>query len=170
MNEININGKLVRFQNAVSDIAVSNLRNTLRIIPLEHIQRIRQIDVLSPSRFGHGPDYAGGGSGVGYPRLSELCFDRSKRPNNFPINLTLLHEVGHVMDQLYQCWASLAPEHQLTLQQQIRIPPEGRSHGIGEYYAIAYQTVLTCGASEAVRTAVLSSTAFSGVEPYSYLI
>jgi hypothetical protein len=162
MNEVLVFGKLVRFQNAVMDVAVTNLRDTLAIIPAQHLTIIRQIDVVSPSSMGHGPTYAGGGSGLGYPRLSELCFDRSYRSNNFPINLTLLHEVGHILDHLYGCLANLSAEHRTALD-AIRIPASARTHGPGERYAIAYQQFIAGGASDAVRAAVLSSRAFSNV-------
>lgn len=163
MNEMRALGILVRFQNEITEIAAANIRATLAIVPTQHLRSIRQIDVLPPLRFGHGALYAGGGSGVGYPRLSELCFDRRYRAGNFPINKTLLHEIGHILDHAYDCLTSLAPEHQATLR-AIPIPASARTHGPGECYAIAYQTVISGHASEAVRAAVLSSRAFSGVD------
>lgn len=163
MNETRIYGVLVRFHHSLSEIAVNNLRSTIRIIPAQHLRHIRQIDVLPPLNFGDNPNYAGGGSGVGHPRLSELCFDRGRRPNNFPYNMTLLHEVGHIIDHAYNALASLTPENRNIIN-QVPIPPGAVTHGSGEHYAIAYQTLLTGGASEAVRAALLSSRAFSGVD------
>lgn len=163
MNEVFIFGKLVRFQNAVMADAVTNLRDTLAVVPTQHLLRIRQIDVLPPLMLGRDPDYAGGGSGVGYPRLSELCFSRRHRPNNFPLNRTLLHEIGHILEHAHDCLRNLSPEHAATLR-TIRIPPDARTHGADEHFAIAYQQVMTGGASAAVRAAVLSSRAFVGVD------
>ncbi len=164
MNEIRIFGILVRFQNEVTELAVENLSATLIVVPTEHLRSIRQIDVVPPRVLAHdNPVYAGGGSGLGYPRLSELCFDRRYRAGNFPLNKTLLHEIGHILDHAYDCLASLPPEHQATLR-AIEIPASARTHGPGECYAIAYQTVFTGGASDAVRAAVLASRAFSGVD------
>lgn len=163
MNEVIVLGKLIRFQNAVIDVAVNNLRDTLAVVPTQHLLRIRQIDVLPPLMLGSDPNYAGGGSGLGYPRLSELCFSRHHRPNNFPRNRTLLHEVGHILDHAYDCLRALTPEHQATLR-AIRIPPSARTHGAGEHYAIAYQQVMSGGASDAVRAAVFASRAFLGVD------
>lgn len=166
MNETTIFGKLIRFQNEISDVAVTNIRDTLWVVPTEHLRLIRQIDVVPPLMLGNDPNYAGGGSGLGYPRLSELCFDRGFRPNNFPINLTLLHEIGHIVDHHYGALANLSPEHQATLR-AIAIPPSARTQGEGEYFAIAYQLVIARTASEAVRAAVISSPAFVGVDTIS---
>ncbi|RYG10733.1 MAG: hypothetical protein EON92_12090 [Burkholderiales bacterium] len=163
MNEVFVFGKLVRLQNAVTDAVLTNLRDTLAVVPTQHLLRIRQIDVLPPLMLGSDPNYAGGGSGLGYPRLSELCFSSRHRPNNFPRNRTLLHEIGHILDHAHDCLRNLTPEHQATLR-AIRIPTGARTHGAGEHYAIAYQQVMTGSASEAVRAAVLSSRAFSGVD------
>lgn len=163
MNEVIVCGRLVRFRNEIMDVAVTNLGDTLRIVPSPHLLRIRQIDVVPPLMMGHDPLYAGGGSGLGYPRLSELCFDRRQRPDNFPLNLTLLHEIGHILDHFHGCLANLTPEHQATLR-AIAIPPSARTHGAGEHYAIAYQQVIAGGGSEAVRAAVFSSRAFLDVD------
>ena len=163
MNDVLILGKLVRFQNAVTDVAVTNLRDTLAIVPTEHLLQIRQIDVVPPLTLSHDPHYSGGGSGLGYPRLSELCFDRRYKPRNFPHNRTLLHEVGHVMDHIYGCWSNLGPEHQAALR-TIPISPDAATHGVGEHYAAGYQRVLLSTATEAIRAAVLASRAFSGVD------
>jgi hypothetical protein len=147
----------------LSDIAANNLRSTIRIIPVQHLRHIRQIDVLPPLNFGSDRNYSGGGSGVGHPRLSELCFDVDRRRNNFPHNMTLLHEVGHIIEHAYNGLASLTPE-QRNIINQVPIPPGAVTNGRGEHYAIAYQTLLTGGASEAVRAALLSGRAFSGVD------
>jgi hypothetical protein len=163
MNETTIFGKLIRFQNEITDTAVANIRDTLWVVPTQHLSIIRQIDIVPPLMLGTDPNYAGGGSGVGYPRLSELCFDRGFRPNNFPINLTLLHEIGHIVDHHYGALASLGPEHQATLR-AIPIPASALTRGEGEYFAIAYQQVISGGASEAVRAAVIASSAFVGVD------
>ena len=163
MNETRVSGVLVRHHHPLSDIAANNLRSTIRIIPAPHLRHIRQIDVLPPLNFGSTPNYAGGGSGVGHPRLSELCFDRRYRDNNFPYNMTLLHEVGHIIDHAYNALDSLTPEHRNTIN-QVPIPRGAVTHGRGEHYAIAYQTLLTGGASPAVRAAPLSGNAFSGVD------
>lgn len=163
MKEVSIYGKLVRFQNEILEVAVANLRDTLWVVPTPHLLLIRQIDVVPPLMMGSDPRYAGGGSGLGYPRLSELCFDRRSRPNNFPLNLTLLHEIGHILDHVHGCLANLTPAHLATLR-TIAIPPTARTHGEGEYYAIAYQQVIAGSASEAVRAAVFSSRAFLGVD------
>ena len=163
MNEMQIYGLRIRFRNELSKIAVENLRGTLWIVPTQHLQIIQQIDVVPPGNFGHGPRYAGGGSGVGYPRLSELCFDKNERPNNFPYNLTLLHEIGHVVENTYECLANSTPEHRSVLN-TVRIPPAGRTHGPGEHFAIAYQQVIVRRASPAVRAAVLASDSFVGVD------
>ena len=163
MNETRVSGVLVRHHHPLSDIAANNLRSTIRIIPAPHLRHIRQIDVLPPLNFGSNPNYAGGGSGVGHPRLSELCFDRRQRDNNFPYNMTLLHEVGHIIDHAYNALDSLTPEHRNTIN-QVPIPRGAVTHGRGEHYAIAYQTLLTGGASPAVRAALLSGNAFSGVD------
>ena len=71
MNETRVSGVLVRHHHPLSDIAANNLRSTIRIIPAPHLRHIRQIDVLPPLNFGSNPNYAGGGSGVGHPRLSD---------------------------------------------------------------------------------------------------
>ena len=163
MDEFRILGILVRFRHGVPPFALTNLRATLGVVPPEHREEIRQIDVVPPSWMGEDPHYAGGGSGLGYPRLSRLCFDRRYRSGNFPLNLTLLHEIGHVLDRLHACTASLTPEHRAVIG-AIPIPANARTHGPGEHYAIAYQQVMAGGASEAVRAAVFSSTAFSGVD------
>ena len=164
MNEVHVCGKLVRFRNAVMPVAVANLGDTLRIVPTQHLMRIRQIDVVPPLTLAPGdPRYSGGGSGVGYPRLSELCFDRAIKPGNFPLNRTLLHEIGHILDHAFNCLSTLTPAHQASLM-TIPIPRGARTHGPGECYAIAYQQVMTGGASDPVRAAVLASRAFLGVD------
>ena len=163
MNETRIFGVLVRFRNSLSDIAANNLRSTIRIIPARHLRHIRQIDVLPPLNFGSNPNYSGGGSGVGHPRLSELCFDVSRKPHNFPLSMTLLHEVGHIIDHAYNALDSLTPEHRNTIN-RVPILAGAVTHGSGEHYAIAYQMLMTGGASAAVRAALLSSNAFSGVD------
>lgn len=163
MNETRISGVLVRFRNSLPAGAAENLRSTIRIIPAQHLRHIRQIDVLPPLNFGTNPNYSGGGSGVGHPRLSELCFDIRRKSNNFPYNMTLLHEVGHIVDHAYGGLASLSVEHRNTIN-RVPIPAGAVTHGIGEHFAIAYQTLLTGGASDAVRAAILTSRAFSGVD------
>ena len=163
MPDVLIFGKLVRFQNAVTDVAVTNLRDTLAVVPTQHLLQIRQIDVVPPLSLSHNPNYSGGGSGLGYPRLSELCFDRSRKPRNFPLNRTLLHEVGHVLDHIYSCLATLAPEHLASLN-AIQISEEAQTHGAGERYAAAYQRVICGTATDTIRAAVLASRAFSGVD------
>jgi hypothetical protein len=77
--------------------------------------------------------------------------------------MTLLHEVGHIIDHAYNALDSLTPEHRNTIN-QVPIPRGAVTHGRGEHYAIAYQTLLTGGASPAVRAALLSGNAFSGVD------
>lgn len=163
MNDVFVNGKLVRFRNAVIDVAIANLKDTLALVPNEHLLRISLIEVVPPQNFGHGPNYAGGGSGLGYPRLSELCFSRRHRESNFPINLTLLHEIGHILDHQLDCLENLTGVHRATLE-AIPIPSSARTHGDGEQFAIAYQQVITGGASEEIRAAVLASRAFEGVD------
>lgn len=163
MNDVMVFGKLVRFQNAVTEVAVGNIRGTLAAVPTQHLLHVRQIDVLPPLMLGSDPNYAGGGSGLGYPRLSELSFSRHHRPQNFPRNLTLLHEIGHILDHAYSCLTNLPPEHQAVLR-AIRIPAGARTHGAGEHYAIGYQQVISGSASEAVRAAVFASRAFLGVD------
>lgn len=160
MNETRILGIRVRFQNEINANAVENLRNTLRLVPTPHLRIIRQIDVVPPLNFGSNPRYAGGGSGRGYPRLSELCFDNHY---NFPHNLTLLHEIGHIVENSYHCLVNMAPDQRAVLD-AIEIPATARTHGAGEHYAIAYQQVINGRASERVRNAVFSSRAFSGVD------
>lgn len=167
MSEVSILGITVQFRNRFSNIvAVENLTNTLTIVLPEHRAAIRRIDVVPPSNLGHGPDYAGGGSGCGYPRLSELCFDRRYRLNNFPINLTLLHEIGHILQNKFNCLAQLTPAHRATLT-RVPIPESAQTHGAGEHYAIAYQQVMVGRASPAVKAAVLASKAFEGVDTTS---
>ncbi|MCA9191022.1 MAG: hypothetical protein KDB03_04655 [Planctomycetales bacterium] len=163
MNEIIVLGKLVRFQHEILDVAVSNIRDTLWVVPTQHLFLIRQIDVVPPLMLGSNPNYSGGGSGVGYPRLSTLCFDRGHKPHNFPLNLTLLHEIGHILDEHYGALVNLPREHQATLR-AIGIPAGARTHGDGEHYAIAYQQVIVGTASAAVRTAVFASRPFEGVD------
>lgn len=163
MNEVVILGTRVVFTNDATDVAVLNLTDTLRVVPQQHRAILRQIAVVPPARFGHGPRYAGGGSGIGYPRLSELSFDRRERPNNFPLNLTLLHEIGHVLEDTFRCMGNLTREHRAILR-SVPIPASAHTHGEEEHFAIAYQQVMTRGASDAVRSAVLASRAFNGID------
>ena len=163
MNETEVHGVRVRFRNDIDSDAVENLRSTLAVVPREHRAAIRQIDVVPPSSFGHGPTYAGGGSGVGYPCLSELCFDRTHRPHNFPLNMTLLHEIGHVLENSFHCRRHLDRESRRIID-SVPIPESARTHGLGEHYAIAYQKVLSRTATQQIREAVFSSRAFRGVD------
>ncbi len=158
-----IQGVRVRFRNGINHVAVGNLTQTLLIVPREHRSLLTQIDVLPPANFGHGPEYAGGGSGVGWPRLSELCFDTHYRPNNFPRNLTLLHEIGHIMENEYDCLSHLAPEHRRVID-NVTIPATAHTTGPTEHYAIAYQQVLSGNPPQAVRDAVYASRAFAGID------
>lgn len=164
MNETIIHAVQVRFVNDVDPIAVRNLKRTLAIVPPAHRAALRRIDVVPPRNLGHGPNYAGGGSGVGYPRLSELCFSRSHRRQNFPINLTLLHEIGHVLETRFRCLRHLAREHpqHFRVLDAIPIPSSGRTHGPSEHYAIAYQKVIAGTATQEVKDAVYASRAFAG--------
>lgn len=163
MNETRIHGVRVRFRNSINPIAVANLTRTLHIVPPVHRSLLTQIDVLPPGNFGHGPTYAGGGSGVGWPRLSELCFDNRYRPRNFPLNLTLLHEIGHIMENHYQCRTHLAPAHRAVID-SVTIPATAHTRSAEEHYAIAYQKVLCGSATREVEEAVYSSRAFAGVD------
>ena len=157
-----IQGVRVRFRNGINHVAVGNLTQTLLIVPREHRSLLTQIDVLPPANFGHGPEYAGGGSGVGWPRLSELCFDTRYRPNNFPLNLTLLHEIGHIMENHYSCRRHLADEQRAVID-SVRIPPTAHTRSAEEHYAIAYQRVMCGTAPQAVKDAVYASRAFAGI-------
>jgi hypothetical protein len=163
MNETGIFGVRVFFRSELNQATNNNLRNTLWIVPTQHLAIIRQIDIVPPGNFGHGPRYAGGGSGIGYPRLSELSFDTAYRPNNFPHNLTLLHEIGHIVENHFHCLTNSASEHREVLD-AVPIPPAGRTHGPGEHYAIAYQQVIVGRSTPEVRAAVLASVAFNGVD------
>lgn len=162
MEERLIEGVRVRFRNGINNVAVGNLTLTLLIVPTAHRSLLTQIDVLPPANFGNGPEYAGGGSGVGWPRLSELCFDTHYRPNNFPRNLTLLHEIGHIMEKHYRCLSHLSEEHRGVID-QVTIPATAHTTGEEERYAIAYQQVLSGNPPQAVRDAVYASRAFAGI-------
>lgn len=164
MEERLIEGVRVRFRNGINNVAVGNLTQTLMIVPTAHRSLLTQIDVLPPANFGHGPEYAGGGSGVGWPRLSELCFNTRYRPNNFPLNLTLLHEIGHIMETHYRCLSHLSEEHRGVLVDQVTIPATAHTRGQEEHYAIAYQRVMCRNAPQAVTDAVYASRAFEGID------
>ena len=165
MSEITLNGIPVQFPGEVDRNAAANLRTTLQLVPARHLPILRRIVVFTPQP--SADPYAGGDSGQGYPRLSALCFDRRRRPNNYPFNLTLLHEIGHIVDHHFHCLETMrreAPDDYAALQVEIHIAPERRTHGAGELFADAYQKVLTGrGASQRVRAAVMASTAFVGV-------
>jgi hypothetical protein len=72
MTEVSILGINVRFRNRIPTGAVANLTDTLRLVPPEHRADITRIAVVPPLALGDDPNYAGGGSAQGYPRLSEL--------------------------------------------------------------------------------------------------
>ena len=55
MNEVVILGIRVVFTNDATDVAVLNLTDTLRVVPQQHRAILRQIAVVPPARFGHGP-------------------------------------------------------------------------------------------------------------------
>ena len=164
MEEMVIQGVRVRSRNGISPLIVDNLTNTLTIVPAAHRSLLRQVDVLPPANFGHGDEYAGGGSGVGWPRLSELCFDRRYRPHNFPLNRTLLHEIGHIVSQHYQCLSQLGEEYREVIN-GVPIPPTAHTRGPEEHYAIAYEGVFSGSAygTAAVREALYASRAFEGI-------
>lgn len=164
MEEMTIQGVRVRYRNRISPLVVANLSNTLALVPVAHRSILRQIDVLPPANFGNGPEYAGGGSGVGWPRLSELCFDTRYRPHNFPHNRTLLHEIGHIVEKHYRCLDNLSEDNRNVIN-GVPIPPTAHTRGPEEHYAIAYEGVFSGSAyaSEEVRRALYASRAFNGI-------
>lgn len=162
MNETRIHDVRVRFRGTLSANVRENLTRTLDVVPVEHHAILTQIDVVPPANLGHGPEYAGGGSGIGWPRLSELCFDRRYRPNNTPLNLTLLHEIGHIVQSHYHCLENMAADQRRVVD-AVPIPRRAHTHGPEEHYAIAYQRVLCGTAGAAVTEAVYSSRAFEGI-------
>lgn len=169
MEETQIRGVRVRFRNPLTSDALLSLNRTLVVVPAAHLRLLRQIDVLPPANFGVRNDdgeidttYAGGGSGIGWPRVSELCFVITERPNNVPLNLTLLHEIGHVMETHFSCLRFLPPDHRRVLD-SVPIPTDAHTHGPTEHYAIAYQKVLCGTATAPVARAVYASRAFEGI-------
>lgn len=159
-----INGVAVEFPDEIIESIVRNIRATFLLVPAAHLTIFRRITIYTPQGT---PPYAGGGSGLGYPRLSIYCFDPGYRPQNRVQNLTLLHEIGHLVDHHYGCLDAMqrdAPSDYAALRLEIHIAPSRRTHGPSELYADAYQKVLNRrGVSRRVREAVLASVAFAGI-------
>lgn len=155
-------GVCVNFDRDPPRGAMENIMATLELVPYEHRALINRIDVFTPPRAQPGQEaYSGGGSGQGYPRLSVLCFDR---PRNRQHNKTLLHEIGHIIDQHYHCSDWLIREgsqYMQALQRNITISSRRRTRGNAEYFADGYQQVMSRTARPEVREAILATPAFA---------
>lgn len=119
---------------------LTQLVRTLKRLPVQHLQQVPPITVGDRPDTNHG---GGGGSAApcpacprGYIRINRRVFDPAIREvNRGRVNVTLLHEIGHVIDWAYQCVANAAAEDRQTLWFR---GYDGHTHGPGEYFAVAY--------------------------------
>lgn len=114
---------------------LTQLIYTLQRLPVQHLEHIPPITIGINPIDGGGYAFPGQytGSPYGFIRLNYNIWDRRVRPWNIGhINVTLLHEVGHVIDWAFQCTNNMS-----EVDRQILFDPsyEGHTHGPGEHFA-----------------------------------
>jgi hypothetical protein len=143
------------------------LIDTLRRLPRLHLEHVPPITVgMHPEGGGGGYAYPGqyAGQPYGFIRLHFGVFNAGERPwNRGRVNVSLLHEIGHVIDWAFQCTRHLG-----GADQRILYDPgyDGATHGPGEHFAQAYSKFYSDPPTltEARQEVLLRSRAFENVD------
>ena len=145
---------------------LAQLVATLERLPRRHLEHVPPITVGNrPLEGGGGYALPGqyAGSPYGFIRLNYDVFDGGQRSWNIGrINVSLLHEVGHVIDAAFECTSQMAAADRRILHD---LDYRGRTHGPGEHFAQAYSKFYseppTITAER--REVLLRSPAFAGM-------
>lgn len=126
------------------------LEETIQMVPMQHTRSIVAVEARRPARGDRKaqPPRKGGGNSNGVIRLSAVSFSNDY---NQEMNITFLHELGHVIDSTYNCTSEIqrfARDRNHILRNDARdlldtpIDPERATHGAGERVADCYQILL----------------------------
>ena len=153
-----------------SGMQVAQLLRSLDLLPPGHLRIVPRITVGErPPASDHPRSYGGGGSahpgmpGGPYIRLNWRIFQAPW--NSGMHSLTLLHEVGHIVDWGFQCMTTMRQQDPTGYRALLDHPHTGRTQGAGEHYADAYAAhFIGHQISDARRNAVLNSNAFQSIQ------
>ncbi len=112
------------------------LKQTLNFAPTEHLRRFAgALGHIRASGRQCAPMRGGGSDPAPWIRLSATSFEDSL---NQSINVTVLHELGHVVDYLYGAMAGLRDRHPDLYRLLSQTRHVGRTQGPGEAFADCY--------------------------------
>jgi hypothetical protein len=112
------------------------LKQTLSFVPAEHLRRFAgALGNIRASGRQCTPARGGGSNPAPWIRLSAASFEDSL---NQSINVTALHEFGHVVDYQYGAMAGLQTRHPDLYRLLSRTPHTGHTQGSGETFADCY--------------------------------
>lgn len=116
------------------------IKRTLDLVPEAHLRLFVGRGHLQVSRPGSSPQRGGGHDpGTPWVRLSSDCLDNSY---NVRFNVTLLHEIGHVVDAGFQAMATLSRTHRQLYRLLSSTRHQGPTQGSSEAFADCYQIFL----------------------------
>ena len=119
-----------------SEEQIEILRQTLNFAPAEHLRRFAgALGHIRASGRQCTPARGGGSNPAPWIRLSATSFEDSL---NQTINVTALHEFGHVVDYQYGAMAGLHDRHPDFYRLLSRTRHTGRTQGPGEAFADCY--------------------------------
>jgi hypothetical protein len=121
-------------------LQMSALRASINLVPIFHAACIERVEVRGPNQY---PRRGGGNDAdAGIIRLSHACLSEAY---NEPFNITMLHELGHIVDRAYGVTAyvqRLGTESARALLATEHAHREGGTDGPGERIADCYMYYL----------------------------
>lgn len=123
-----------------SDTQWSVIENTLALVPSRHLQLLSDPGYVQVSKSNCLPG-KGGGNGGG-DRWIRLSSDSLSKRYNRTYNVTLLHELGHLVDVHYSAMRTLKTQDREGYRLLINTPHDGETSGDGEHFADCYMIYL----------------------------
>jgi hypothetical protein len=119
-----------------SDRQLQILSSTLSYAPMEHVRRFGgALGYIRASGSGCTPNHGGGSDPAPWIRLSAASFADSL---NQRLNITLLHEFGHVVDYMYGAMEGLRGRDPELYRLLANTPHTGRTQGPSEAFGDCY--------------------------------
>ncbi len=138
------------------------LRRTVALLPIEHLVLLRTVEARRPGQ----PPRRGGGNQPGN-RIVLLSAASFGRTYNQQVNITFLHEMGHVVDYHHQCTREIqqmARRGDRDAQALLATPHEGTTQFAGEKIADCYMVLFRSLAVQRPYSHPASPSSYRGAE------
>lgn len=138
------------------------IERTLALVPTQHLQLLSNPGYVQVSKSGCSPRKGGGNGGKSrWIRLSSASLNERY---NRAYNVTLLHELGHIVDFHYSAMTTLQKQDPEGYRLLVNTPHRGKTSFSGEHFADCYMIYLLQEVANYSYIHPAAPNAYKGVE------